>query len=134
MALHSTLEDQRELIRRGEISERGLVLVAMDGEAVVGLLDLWAGDRPDNRHAGRFGMSVARARRGQGVGRRLLEAAIAETRTWPGFCRIELEVAPWNAPAIALYARLGFRLEAWKSKALVLTDEPEDMLVMALTW
>ena len=60
------------------------------------MLDLSAGERPDDRHAGRFGMSVARRWRRRGVGRRLLTVAIDEAKGWPGFCRIELECAPWN--------------------------------------
>jgi RimJ/RimL family protein N-acetyltransferase len=64
----------------------------------------------------------------------LLRAAIDEARGWPGFCRIELEVAPWNAPAVALYERLGFLHEGRKIKALDLRGRPEDMLIMALTW
>jgi len=129
-----SLEDEREFVLRSQLSERILVLLAFAGETLVGMLDLSAGERPSDRHAGRFGMSVAKAWRGCGVGRKLLAAAIEETRGWPGFCRIELECAPWNAPAIALYESLGFELEARRRKALNLRGRPEDMLLMALTW
>lgn len=40
----------------------------------------------------------------------------------------------WNAPAIALYESLGFKLEARMAKAINLRGTPEDMLLMALTW
>jgi RimJ/RimL family protein N-acetyltransferase len=129
-----TLEDEREFVLRSKLSERILILLAFAGEEMVGMLDLSAGQRPSDRHAGRFGMSVAKAWRSKGVGRKLLAAAIEETKGWPGFCRIELECAPWNAPAIALYESLGFKLEATRRKALNLRGRPEDMLLMALTW
>lgn len=129
-----SLEDEREFVLRSKLSERILILLAFSAEELVGMLDLSAGQRPSDRHAGRFGMSVAKAWRGRGVGRKLLAAAIEETRGWPGFCRIELECAPWNAPAIALYESLGFVLEARRRKALNLRGQPEDMLLMALTW
>jgi RimJ/RimL family protein N-acetyltransferase len=129
-----TVEDEREWVLRADLSERSFILLATQGERLVGLLDLSAGDRPDTRHAGRFGMSVAKAWRGRGVGKQLLAAAIAEARGWPGFCRIELECVAWNAPAIALYQGLGFVLEARKTKAINLRGRPEDMLLMALTW
>ena len=129
-----SLEDEREFVLRSQLSERILILLAFAGEAMVGMLDLSAGERPSDRHAGRFGMSTAKAWRGRGVGRKLLAAAIQETQGWPGFCRIELECAPWNAPAIALYESLGFELEARRRKALNLRGAPEDMLLMALTW
>ena len=129
-----SVPEERDWVLRATMAERGLILVAVVDDAVVGALDLWAGERPDNRHAGRFGMSVARGWRGVGVGRRLLERAIEEARAWPGFCRLELECVAWNAPAIALYESLGFKLEARMVKAINLRGTPEDMLLMALTW
>ena len=129
-----TLEQEREFIANNEAAERAFVLVAMDGARVVGMLDLQAGERDFNRHCGRFGMSVAKDWRGKGVGRAILEAAIVKTREWPGFCRIELEVFPHNAAAIALYESLGFKHEARKVKAVQMGAQPEDLLLMALTW
>jgi len=129
-----TLEDEREWILRSEVSERALILLAVHSEEVVGMLDLSAGERPDNRHTGRFGMSVAKRWRGRGVGRTLLAAAVEAAREWPGFCRIELECVAWNAAGIRLYQSLGFELEGRKTKAINLRGRPEDMLVMALTW
>ena len=129
-----SLEDEHVFVLRSKLSDRILILLAFVGEEMVGMLDLSAGQRASDRHAGRFGMSVAKDWRGRGVGRKLLAAAIDETRAWPGFCRIELECAPWNAPAIALYEGLGFVLEARRRKALNLRGRPEDMLLMALTW
>jgi RimJ/RimL family protein N-acetyltransferase len=129
-----SVPEERDWILRATMAERGLILLAVAGDAVVGALDLWAGERPDNCHAGRFGMSVTRKWRGRGVGRRLLTRAIEEARAWPGFCRVELECVAWNAPAIALYESMGFVLEARMAKAINLRGRPEDMLLMALTW
>jgi RimJ/RimL family protein N-acetyltransferase len=129
-----SLEDERDWVMRAAFAERGFILLALAGPEVVGILDLWAGERPDNRHAGQFGMSVARSWRRRGVGRRLLEAAIAEVRAWPGFRRLQLECVAWNAPAIALYESLGFVVEGRMVKAINLRGAPEDMLLMALTW
>jgi RimJ/RimL family protein N-acetyltransferase len=128
-----SLQDQRDRLDRARFTDRALILLALEGRRVVGMLEIWGGERADNRHAGRLGMSVTASRRGHGVGRRLLSAAIEETRAWPGFCRIELECAPWNAKAIALYESMGFRHEGRMIKALNLRGTPEDMLLMALT-
>ena len=117
-----SLEDQREWVLRTEMSDRVLILLAVHGDEVVGMLDLSAGERPDIRHTGR------------GVGRNLLSAAIAAAKEWPGFCRIELECVAWNAAGIRLYESLGFVIEARKTKAVNLRGRPEDMLLMALTW
>ena len=59
-----SLEDEREFVLRSKVSERILILLAFAGETLVGMLDLSAGQRPSDRHAGRFGMSVAKAWRG----------------------------------------------------------------------
>ncbi len=45
--------------------------------------------------------------RGQGFGRRLTEATLAQARRL-GFIRIELDVYAYNARAVALYERVGF--------------------------
>lgn len=129
-----TLEQEREFIAKAEAAERAFILVAVDGERIVGMLDLQAGERDFNRHCGRFGMSVAKDWRGKGVGRAILAAAIEKTHAWPGFCRIELEVFPNNATAIALYKSMGFELEARKVKAVQMQALPEDLLLMALVW
>jgi len=129
-----SLQDQREFIERAGKAERAFILLALQGDEVIGLLDLWAGGKPETRHAASFGMSVVAERRNQGVGRRLLEAAIEQALIWEGFRRIELEVAAWNAPAIRLYERLGFNHEGRKVKAVSIRGEPEDTLIMARTW
>ena len=53
-------------------------------------------------------IAVARARRGYGIGRQLMDAVLRELHA----ARAEalfLEVDETNGPAIALYRRLGFR-------------------------
>lgn len=127
-------QDQREFLERAEKAERAFILLALDGDEVVGLIDLWAGVKPETRHAASFGMSVIAARRNQGIGRRLLQAAIDRALLWEGFCRLELEVAAWNAPAIRLYEQLDFRQEGRKAKAVNIRGQPEDTLIMARTW
>jgi RimJ/RimL family protein N-acetyltransferase len=129
-----TVEQEVEFITKNAAAERAFILIAVDGDRVVGLLDLQAGEREHNRHSGRFGMSVAKDHRGQGLGRRLLEEMIAKTKHWPGFCRIELEVFPHNTAAIRLYESAGFEVEARKTKAVNMQGKPEDLLLMALTW
>ncbi len=127
-------EEEEEWIGYFASPERGVMLLAWAGERVVGMIDIRRNERAALSHSGAFGMSVDSAWRGRGVGRRLLKRAIAEARSWPGFCRLELGVTPWNVRAIALYESLGFVLEARKAKAINLRGKPEDDLLMALVW
>jgi putative acetyltransferase len=129
-----TEEEERELIEKGVANGRDFFLIAVSDEAVVGMLDLQAGEKNHVRHAARFGISVSNPWRRKGVGRQLVLAAIEETKAWPGFCRIELECAVHNVGALALYQSLGFQIEGRKRKSYDLGRGPEDMLVMALVW
>ncbi|MEI7933181.1 MAG: GNAT family N-acetyltransferase [Alphaproteobacteria bacterium] len=127
-------DQEEETIRHYQETEHHVFLLALDGGQVVGMLDIHGHEHPAKRHWGVFGMSVDAGYRGRGVGRRLLERAIAEARSWPGFCRLELGVTPWNERAIELYRSLGFVLEGVKRKGINLRGEPEDDLIMALVW
>jgi RimJ/RimL family protein N-acetyltransferase len=129
-----TREEERQVIRRAREVGRAFFLLASSGAEVVGMLDLWAYEQPEGRHAGRLGMSVAADWRGRGVGRRLIEGAIERAKAWPGFCRIELDVAVWNTAGLALYEKVGFQHEGRRVKAMNLRGTPEDILMMALVW
>jgi ribosomal protein S18 acetylase RimI-like enzyme len=113
---------------------RAFSLLAVTGDEVVGMLDLKAGKWPAIRHTATLSVSVLQAWRGRGIGRALLSMALAETRGWTGFCRLELEVVPWNEAAIALYQSHGFQIEGVKKGAVPLRGRREDLLTMAVTW
>ena len=72
----------------------------VDGQ-IVGMISLHGSGRLD------LGMFVASAHRGKGIGRALMDAAIAHARSSGAF-KISLEVWPHNAAAIALYRKYGF--------------------------
>jgi L-phenylalanine/L-methionine N-acetyltransferase len=127
-------EEELQFIEKAAKNGRAFLLIALDAHEVIGMLDLWAGDKPHNRHMGRLGTSVLAPYRRKGIGRKLLENAIDDARKWPGFCRIELDVVPWNTPAIRLYESVGFVREATKRKAAVFGDKVIDLVQMALVW
>lgn len=129
-----TEDEERDFIAKAEANGRAFFLLAFAGDDVVGMLDLWAGERPQNRHMASFGVSVAKPWRGCGIARRLIEAAVGEAKSWPDLCRIELECVTHHEGAIRLYESLGFVVEGRKRKATDLGNGPEDMLVMALVW
>lgn len=128
-----TADEQRDFVST-VTHAGGAIFIAVDGVTVVGLLDLWPGQKSHTQHVCHFGMSVSRPHRGRGIGRKLAAAAIERCRSSPICCRLELEVVPWNAPAISLYEKLGFVVEANKRKAINLRGQPEDLILMALTW
>jgi RimJ/RimL family protein N-acetyltransferase len=60
-----------------------------------------------------LGMSVAASMRGRGVGRALLEDAIAWARSEPGVHKMALQVWPHNEAAQNLYRSTGFVQEGY---------------------
>jgi putative acetyltransferase len=56
-------------------------------------------------------MAVRADWQGQGVGTRLMEAAVDLADKWLNLRRLELEVYVDNAPAIRLYEKFGFKIE-----------------------
>jgi ribosomal protein S18 acetylase RimI-like enzyme len=89
--------------------DAGRVLVAVDGDRVVGHLQLTDGGRPDEAEV--KNMAVDASRQGRGIGRSLMAAAIALARDER---RSTLVVATAAADAgnLRFYQRLGFRLRS----------------------
>ena len=87
-----------------------LVLGAFDGAlGLVGIVVLRRMALAKMRHRGSIGrMYVAASMQGAGLGRRLLEAAIASARATPGIEQLSLVVDAQNTVAQRLYSSLGF--------------------------
>jgi ribosomal protein S18 acetylase RimI-like enzyme len=107
------------------------LLVALDGERVVGWCEVRREMLPGREHSGSLGVGVRAPYRHQGLGRRLMTTAIANA--WQcGFARIELWVRSPNSVAIGLYIRMGFVEEGRRRDAVRLDDGPEDEVLMAM--
>lgn len=126
-----TLESAELFVARN-ISLGAPQMIAVDSGEVIGWCDILPGDANlGTAHVGRLGMGVLRSRRGQGIGRRLAEAALAAAGKF-GYFRIELEVFATNSPALALYRKLGFVEEGRRLGARVVDNETDDLVMMAL--
>jgi RimJ/RimL family protein N-acetyltransferase len=80
------------------------------GEALIGAVTLERQTRPKSAHkALLIGMYVAPEARGQGLGRRLVEAILQNARARDGLKLITLTVTEGNDAAEQLYARCGFQ-------------------------
>lgn len=125
------LEDVETFVRGAR--EGGAVqYVAVDDRgSVAGWCDIIPVDMEGFRHVGRLGIGVRARDRGHGIGKRLMEAAIAEAPR-RGIERIELEVFASNARAAALYRRFGFEMEGVRRRARKLDGVYENLIMMAL--
>jgi putative acetyltransferase len=91
-------------------SAHGVTLVAVLDGAVAGQLGCERRRHPATRHVAAFGITIARAARGIGIGRALLQAM----ELWAvefGVARLELGVFEHNARARGLYRSLGYQDE-----------------------
>lgn len=86
-----------------------LALGAFDAETLVGTVALEFANKPKTRHKGHLiGMYVKPGYRGQGAGRLLVEAAVAQANARPGLAVLTLTVTQGNLAAEELYRSVGF--------------------------
>lgn len=96
----------------GNDAGRVRTLVAVAGDRVIGASALFPmGESPRIAHALGFGIAVHPDAQGRGVGDALTRAVLEIADRWVGARRVQLEVYPDNARAIALYRRHGFEVE-----------------------
>ena len=109
---------------------KGVHLVAIVDDAVVGWCDITPASFEGMTHVGRLGMGVKADYRGQGIGKGLLKAAL--TRAFrQGLERVELEVFRSNDAAVCLYETHGVLREGVKVGARKLDGRTDDLLLFA---
>jgi ribosomal protein S18 acetylase RimI-like enzyme len=106
-------------------------LIALDGDQVVGWCDIRHSRTEGFTHGGTLGMGVAAGHRGQGIGKRLLTAALEGARG-KGLERVQLDVFASNEAAVALYRAFGFREEGRRVRGRKLDGAYDDVLLMAV--
>jgi len=106
------------------------LFVAEGDGKIVGWCDIAGMTRPGTTHCGVLGMGLLPDWRGQGLGRRLAQAALTKAAAI-GLERVQLEVYADNAPAIALYEKLGFVVEGKRRRARKLDGVYTDIVMMA---
>ncbi|RQO59214.1 GNAT family N-acetyltransferase [Variovorax sp. KBW07] len=102
-----------------------------DSGKVVGWCDVAPAFGHSRAHIGILGIALLPEARGQGLGARLLQAAI--DKSWSrGLTRIALNVRADNLNAKALYERLGFEHEGLVRRASLIDGIYHDAYAMAL--
>jgi len=126
----SPLERIQAFVRES-VANDAVQFVAVAGQRVVGWADIFPAWPQAIKHRGNLGMGILPEYRGQGIGKRLLEACIA--KAWAsGITRIELESRADNTAALHLYEGLGFTREAVKRRAMRFDDVYYDVVEMSL--
>jgi ribosomal protein S18 acetylase RimI-like enzyme len=99
--------DQLTRMFRSGLEDQHILLVVEQEDGIVGSIGIHP-TKVEGVHD--LGMWMLREFRGQGWGRRLVEAALDEAQA-RGIRKVQLEVFPDNARALALYMSCGFEIE-----------------------
>ena len=113
------------------IEQRNPHVVAVLGDRVVGWCDITRHFFPSHSHRGSLGMGIVPGFRGQGLGRRLIGAALEKARE-ENFVRVELSVRADNTRAIALYEKVGFVTEGVLKRSVQIEGRFSDTVCMAM--
>ncbi len=100
-------------------------------DSLIGTVRLEAYQRVRERHKIQLSaMYVMKDHAGSGVGRRLLDEALAETRKLNGIEIMNLTVTADNLPAVRLYSKLGFQTFGRETRAVKASQGYLDKLHM----
>ncbi len=133
-----TLEQERKWIDTNLKADHSTVLVAevtdVDQAAskIVGVLSCAGGEHRGNHHTTTLGITIHMDWRNQGIGRALMEHAIAWAKSTGVVRRIQLGVTSTNAPAIHLYEKLGFEKEGLRRRGMFKNGRYFDTWLMGL--
>jgi RimJ/RimL family protein N-acetyltransferase len=117
--------------RGHELPDASYRFVAEEGGQLVGVIDVRALPWRRARGRGAIVLGVRASHHGQGIGRGLLEAAIAEARR-RGMWRLELTTMIHNHVALRLYAACGFKVEGLRRSSLCVDGELVDEYYMGM--
>lgn len=117
-APYPSLEKTRQHLEKPTAD--AVVLAACVGDILVGFCELAPG-KQRRAHTGKIAVGVHEAWHGRGIGNRLIAELLDVADNWLGLRRVELYVFADNVPAIALYRKHGFDVEA-RQRGAVLRD------------
>jgi len=126
-----TAGEERRYLRALRRYAHAAVYVAETADGVVGRLSLARDPHPASAHVADLGLMVAAGWRRRGIGRALLEEAVAWARE-AGISKLELHVFPHNDPALALYESFGFVREGYRRAHYRRGARYVDAILMAL--
>lgn len=125
-------QEQVEARLTGSLPDIATFGAWLDGR-MVGVVTVIANTRQKTAHKAMIAaMYVTESARGRGVGRKLMEAAIAYARTLPQVEELDLAVTVGNETARRLYLSLGFEPYAVEPRYIKLGDQYFDIEWMIL--
>ncbi|MFA9555884.1 N-acetyltransferase family protein [Evansella sp. AB-rgal1] len=121
MTIHDftmTVEDQRIKNDWYVQLPKTLTLLAEDQKKIIGILTIEPEPFIKTAHRGNLGIIIHKDYRSEGVGNALMETALQWVKSSKMYDKIQLEVLESNIRGIALYEKLGFKIEGIIKNAL----------------
>ncbi|MFC4736355.1 GNAT family N-acetyltransferase [Bacillus daqingensis] len=128
---HTAASMEEKILTVGK-DPRSLFLTAESDGQPVGSLIFQRSSQVKYVHHGSFGMSLAPASRGAGIGRKLMEALLSWAAEAPGLEKITLEVLAENTAARSLYKQFQFEEEGRLRRHVYYQGAYDDLILMAL--
>lgn len=128
--LQKTADQERERIVRLNARDNSLILVAVDGETIIGNLTAVGGEVRRLRHSATLALGVSRSHWGRGVGKKLL-AEVIDWAERADLTRLELTVHTSNLRAMSLYLSVGFQVEGVRRNSLLVEGVYVDEYLMS---
>ena len=123
-------ENQQKMIESMKNKDNSTILVAEDGNRLVGYLLVIGGSARRNRHSCYIVIGILKEYRGKGVGSQLFD----ELERWASkhkLRRIELTVVTRNKAGLSLYKKKGFEIEGTKRNSLFIDGQYLDEYYMS---
>lgn len=119
-------EKEQEIIMKNYQDPAKLMLVTEADGKMVSFSNIGAGERKRNNHVGQIGISILPDYRTNGLGTAIMQTMIDWATAHPVIEKLSLGVWAKNAPAIALYKKMGFIEEGRKVKEVKYADGTYD--------
>jgi RimJ/RimL family protein N-acetyltransferase len=123
--------DERRNLRGVRRDPNVAIFVAETPAGIAGRLSIARNRHPYSPHVAEVGIMVAANQRRRGIGSALMEEALKWARA-AGITKVELEVFPHNAPAIALHRKLGFEEEGRRRNLYRIGGHQVDAVLMSI--
>lgn len=124
-----TVEEEENTIK--SLGDNDLGIVAVDGDTVIGMLNMRQDHRKKFEHIAQFGISLQPGYTGSGTGTAMIERALEFARDNEVIEKVILTVFSNNPGAIKLYEKLGFKEEAVLKNQVKLKDGYTNLVYMS---
>lgn len=127
-----SVKDEREFITSASSQPNALILVAVAGSRIVGMLTFFGGARERTQHVGEAGVSVLREYWGNGVGTALMNSLIEWARNSGVVRKINGRARMDNKACIHLCEKCGFVQEGFSQRELQVAGSFYDFVLLGL--